>query len=724
MPQDWLVGPPPSAVSALTLPEDHWIDLAFSGRIVDCRRQRICSFSNPGRCRRAGPVFLTDGADQEYVVALTEADWNHRAGSHPDRDRSGWQSGCPFVARGVRIVGSGFGRRLARLRPGNVQARVSHDCGAEGLLPQSRQRAPEVSPYVRAELDPGMRGRQTADLLAARWNRRSDPRRPVHCWRLSRPRQTASSRGRVGPRPIIGVWTPPRRRMPISFTPGDVWSFTVADHLVVDNFEAYDLTSTSCRTWQSRGLGRGVYRGRRSSGCDQSMHFHYHYERHVGSPTCSAGSSRRRTGRTRSQRSCRSCCVATCRNRPRATDVHRPHRRPRTNRSCPMPAIWSIWPTARTGMPGESRLADFNSIDLANVRAWRLAFVPHDESAGPGIGTILLDDVILHPASVCYPAQCAPRIAAPGGPERRLRRGLPGRGADWRPTGCVTRIRSYAVAEPNEPVLWYDFDGNAKDSAGTAHGQIHGRCHFVPGVYGQAIRLHLARATASPSRTPRRVFARHQGGNHDCVLAMRRRLDAPERHDLLLELHLRQVEPGPLDPPRLLAESGPVSLGLRLSLVLRQPPGRPAPRQERVDRPLESLGLHEGHPPSASDGQQGPHGRSISMASCMTAAPGTDSPITNITSFEIGSGWYGRYDGLIDDFRIYDYALSPAEAAQVATRGTGTFEDLAPPRRPERRRPRRPPRLRHPGHPVAPRHPLAVVATSPCSVDDASAPNV
>ena len=53
---------------------------------------------------------------------------------------------------------------------------------------------------------------------------------------------------------------------------------------------------------------------------------------------------------------------------------------------------------------------------------------------------------------------------------------------------------------------------------------------------------------------------------------------------------------------------------------------------------------------------------------------GADSPISGITSFEIGSGWYGGYDGLIDDFRIYNYALSQAEIAHVATNGTGIFE--------------------------------------------------
>jgi hypothetical protein len=53
---------------------------------------------------------------------------------------------------------------------------------------------------------------------------------------------------------------------------------------------------------------------------------------------------------------------------------------------------------------------------------------------------------------------------------------------------------------------------------------------------------------------------------------------------------------------------------------------------------------------------------------------GANSVIAGITSFEIGSGWYGGYDGLIDDFRIYDYALSQPEIAHAATNGTGIFD--------------------------------------------------
>ena len=53
---------------------------------------------------------------------------------------------------------------------------------------------------------------------------------------------------------------------------------------------------------------------------------------------------------------------------------------------------------------------------------------------------------------------------------------------------------------------------------------------------------------------------------------------------------------------------------------------------------------------------------------------GANSPILGVTSFQIGSGWYGGYDGLIDDFRIYNYALSQLEVAYIATNGTGIFD--------------------------------------------------
>jgi len=53
---------------------------------------------------------------------------------------------------------------------------------------------------------------------------------------------------------------------------------------------------------------------------------------------------------------------------------------------------------------------------------------------------------------------------------------------------------------------------------------------------------------------------------------------------------------------------------------------------------------------------------------------GSHSPISGVTSFEIGNGWYGGYDGAIDDLLIYNYALTQPEIAYIATGGTGIFD--------------------------------------------------
>jgi hypothetical protein len=50
---------------------------------------------------------------------------------------------------------------------------------------------------------------------------------------------------------------------------------------------------------------------------------------------------------------------------------------------------------------------------------------------------------------------------------------------------------------------------------------------------------------------------------------------------------------------------------------------------------------------------------------------GQAAGLTEIASLEIGNGWYGSYDGLMDDFRIHNYALNPRECAYLATNGTG-----------------------------------------------------
>ena len=45
------------------------------------------------------------------------------------------------------------------------------------------------------------------------------------------------------------------------------------------------------------------------------------------------------------------------------------------------------------------------------------------------------------------------------------------------------------VKEPNEPVAWYQFEDDVRDSIGSAHGQIEGRRGFIEGRVGRALSL-------------------------------------------------------------------------------------------------------------------------------------------------------------------------------------------------------------------------------------------
>ncbi len=317
------------------------------------------------------------------------------------------------------------------------------------------------------------------------------------------------------------------------------------------------------------------------------------------------------------------------------------------------------WHVCRIALP------EFNQVNLAHVTSMAIGLRPATtDPQERGMGTIYLDDIVLRPAV------CLENRDAPDSPEGRPAADLTGDctvdyrdlqrlAKDW----LYDRTRTLAVAAPNEPILWYDFEGDARDQAGTADGQIQGRCNFVPGVYGRAIEF--------PERGRRRDHPAGGGRlradprrDYDYLLAAGDRLVPPERYAVLLELHLRPDESDDRDPPRLLARSRPIPLGLRLSVVVRESRGGPAPGQDASGPAAGIIG--RSRKTSAGAGW-----RSISTASCMTAAPARTrpSPVSRLST--IGSGWYGRYDGAIDDFRIYDYALSAAEVAHVATRGTG-----------------------------------------------------
>lgn len=127
VPEQWLVGPPPSVRSAVILPVDHWIELKFRGRIVDGPGYDILLVEWDENGEQAG-VFITDAVGNEYLLGIAMAGTS----GQPVTTEIGFDiSGIslPFVPCAVRILGIKGGGRTPGFDLGSVRARtyVSQD---------------------------------------------------------------------------------------------------------------------------------------------------------------------------------------------------------------------------------------------------------------------------------------------------------------------------------------------------------------------------------------------------------------------------------------------------------------------------------------------------------------------------------------------------------------------------------------------------------------------
>ena len=115
-PDRWLVGPPPSELSGVTLPTDHWVELGFCGPIGDGPGPDIV-LTEQGRMGEQALILLGDGRHCPVPIAVAAAE---STGSQTitviNIDLAGVR--LPFVPTTIRMLSLGLGGRLARLRRG------------------------------------------------------------------------------------------------------------------------------------------------------------------------------------------------------------------------------------------------------------------------------------------------------------------------------------------------------------------------------------------------------------------------------------------------------------------------------------------------------------------------------------------------------------------------------------------------------------------------------
>jgi RNA polymerase sigma-70 factor (ECF subfamily) len=122
VPEEWLVGPPPSEQSSVVLPMGHWVELKFRGKIVD-RPGHDVLVVEWGANGEQAQVFITDGADNEYLLGMVVAEASGlQVPTEAGFDIAGIS--LSFVPRAVRIVGIGGGGGTLGFDLHSVRARI------------------------------------------------------------------------------------------------------------------------------------------------------------------------------------------------------------------------------------------------------------------------------------------------------------------------------------------------------------------------------------------------------------------------------------------------------------------------------------------------------------------------------------------------------------------------------------------------------------------------
>lgn len=654
VPEELLIGPPPSELSGVTIPTDHWVELKFRGQFIDGPGDDIFLIEQDAVDEQV-LVFITDGSSREYLLGYALVpDIGFYEQTEVGFDIAGIS--LPFVPSTIRIVGLDFRGGSPGFDLANVRARINADCGYTACNPNPADGAKNVPLNTALNFSPGHSaekhvlyfGTALADVdeSAAPITNPPQPQQAnsfdpnslelsrTYYWRIDE----------INDADANSPWT------------GDIWKFTTADYLVVDDFESYERF-TIYDTWTQIDQAY-IYLSKQPEPvhkCRQSMAFSYYYDSYFYSeityqfsPAQDWDSAGIKTlelffyGQADNDTNAQ-MYIALSDGNVNALVQYNGDANDLTNET------WQPW---------RIDLQNLN-LDLSNIEYISIGFrIGTSEQSGFGLGTIFFDDIRLFPSRCLKENRPDADLNSDCAVDFQDLRDL---AYNWLDNG----YNIYPVTAPNAPVAWYKFDGNPNDSAGSAHGQLQGSPTYVEGIHGQAISFDGYNDSVEITAAPF-LFARIRTAI--TIAFWQYGTDSIHHTDTLFcSDYVYNV----YDP------------AIAINLGVWKSPGK--------------YNWDCGSPWSFDGRLSGKHkyktewsGRWNHWAFTKDAETGkmqiflngllydsrtdANSPISAITSFEIGSGWYGGYDGLIDDFRIYDYALSQAEIVYAATNGTGIFD--------------------------------------------------
>ncbi len=652
-PGELLVGEPPAInVSGVTIPIDHWLEFLFSGEIVDGPGDDVFIVELDSVGEQA-LVFLTDGAGREYLLGY---------GAVPNTGLGGPVTigfdiagiSLPFTPRAVRILGIDLRGGSPGFDLAYVRARVRSDCRNNSCNPSPPDGATNVPVDAILNWSPGYSAQEHKVFFGISPDDVGPNAAPVDSPKQPQDSNTYDPGGlelgetyywRIDEVNDTHTWT------------GEIWKFTVTDHAVVDDFESYNRNDIY-NNWIK--IPRAdIYLAKPPEpvhNSQQSLAFSYYYDERSFSEIAyyfdppenwaSIGAKSLELyfyGLLNNDSDCQMYFVLDDGDEKKiipyegdANDITK--------------EFWQLW---------RIDLQNINDINLSNIESITIGFDNNaDQPTASGFGFVYYDDIRL------YCSRCLE--------ENRPK-------ADFN-NDCIVDFKdleemtdewlasgqgNVTVYAPGTPAVWYKFDGNANDSAGRADGQIRGNPNFVPGVDGQALQFDGQEDSVSVSDATG-IFSTINTGITIAFWA--NGTNSTHHTDTLFCTNYEYNVYNPTiainlgcwkQPGRYNWDCGyPWSFDNRLT------------DEHRYKAEWEGRWNHWTFTKDVITGKM----QIYLNGTLFDSRSRANSSISGVTSFQIGSGWYGGYDGLIDDFRIYNYALSQPEIAYIVTNGTGTLD--------------------------------------------------
>jgi len=659
VPEKWLVGPPLSEMSGVTLPPDHWVELQFRGPIVDGEGNDI-KLIELGPVLEQALIFLTDGAGRERLIGIATSG-NDGFGVDPTEigfDIAGIV--LPFEPRAIRILGIDDGGGAPGFDIANVRARICTDCGDVACNPIPVDGAKNISPDAILSFSPGQYAEKHIIYLDTDFTAVATGQSVV-----SEPPQPQDA----------NTFEPGNLELDTTYywridevndqnvRPGEVWSFTTTDHLIIDDFEQYNsLPSTDPNhiriydVWQNAGVHLWTDQTHECS--KKSMGYSYSYNRNsVYSETMRTFSPAQdwaEIGAKTLELYFYGRSINT------VSQMYLVLNDGNSETVLPYPGdAHDI--TKETWQPWIIELQDLLDIELSNIESIAIGFYADPGNQfGVGSGIVYFDDIRLY-SSRCLEENIPD--ADFNGDCLVNAEDLEEMTFNWLDTG----YNVYPVAVPNPPVAWYEFENYANDSVGNAGGRtVDETTSYTQGVYGRAISLDGNKGAVEIDNAAD-TFSKISTAI--TIAFWQKGADSPNNTDTLF---CSNYTYGDNDP------------AIAINLGCWRRPGKyhwACGSPWSFDNKLSGNHRYPGewsgrwnHWAFTKDAETGVMQIFLNGA-LYGSRTGSHSPISGITSFEIGNGWYGGYDGAIDDFLIYDYALTQPEITYIATDGTGIFDN-------------------------------------------------